>query len=77
MSYLLRRTAQLYSVHDAGFYLAETIASLQGRVPVFVFVNRLPFYSAAGEWQKAAEFADDDGSARLLGELCGLPSVVY
>ena len=63
--------ASLLITHDDHFYLAETIQVLQGRAPSFVFVNRLPFHSAVGDWQKATQIAEQAGATVIVGEWHG------
>lgn len=63
--------ATIIITHDDSFYLTETIAALQGRVPSFVFVNRLPFHSTAGDWQRAAATAQAAGATVIVGEWRG------
>ena len=60
----------LYIVHDDDDYLRETIASLKEKVPSFVFVNKLPFFGEAGDWQRTAEIAEAAG-AIVVGEWQG------
>ena len=57
--------------HDDYFFLSETIKAFQGRVPSFVFVNKLPFFGEAGDWRKTVEVAEAAGATVIVGEWHG------
>ncbi|MGC4044723.1 MAG: glycosyltransferase [Armatimonas sp.] len=70
-SSLSGRVAALLIAHDDHWYLTETIASLQGKIPAFVFVNKFPFFAEPGDWQKVVDAAERAGATVVVGEWQG------
>ena len=68
---LSSRVAALLVAHDDHWYLDATIRSLRGRVPAYVFVNRVPFFGEAGDWHRASQVAEAAGATVVLGEWSG------
>lgn len=58
-------------VHDGPHYLSKTLAIFQGKVPSFVFINKLPFFGEAGDWQETVEVAESVGATVVVGEWQG------
>jgi hypothetical protein len=67
----LERIGCIIISHDDHCYLSESAQAFQGRVPSFVFVNRLLFFGEAGDWQKTAEVAEAAGATVVVGEWHG------
>lgn len=57
--------------HDDAFYLTESLQAFQDRVPSFVFVNKIPFFGEAGDWQRTLEVAEAAGATVVVGEWHG------
>lgn len=58
-------------VHDDHWFLDAAIASLKGKVPAYVFVNKLPFFGEPGDWSKVKEVAEKAGATVILGQWQG------
>ncbi|MGC4044862.1 MAG: glycosyltransferase [Armatimonas sp.] len=58
-------------VHDDHWFLDAAIASLKGRVPAYVFINKVPFFGEPGDWAKVSEAAKKAGATVVLGEWQG------
>ena len=52
----------LIIAHDGHNYLAESILSLQDMVSSFVFVDKLPFFGEAGDWQSIVTVTEVAGA---------------
>ncbi|MCH7903466.1 MAG: glycosyltransferase [Armatimonadetes bacterium] len=60
--------AAVYRLHADSAFLADSIAALEGRVPVFVFVSRLSRCGEPGDWEEAAAIAAGAGAEVIEGE---------
>ena len=57
-----------YILHDDASYLAASIHSFQAAGKVFAFISRVPWHDQPGDWQTAAQIAQDAGAEVVLGE---------
>ena len=57
-----------YILHDDASYLAASIQSFQEAGKVFAFVSRVHWHDQPGDWQAAAQVAQDAGAEVVLGE---------
>jgi len=62
------RIAVCYCVHDDSYYLAESIASFRAAGETFVFVSRVPWHGAPGDWQQTEVIAREAGVEIVLGD---------
>lgn len=65
------KVTALLIAHDDHWYLDATIQALRGRVPAYVFVNRIPFFGDPGDWQRTAKVAEEAGATVVVGEWHG------
>ena len=60
-----------FVLHDDHYYLTRGLQDFQRSLPSFVFVNKLPFFGEAGDWQRTAEMAEAAGATVVIGEWHG------
>ena len=68
-TYLLRKLAIAYVLHDDAGHVVSSIENLREFAPVFAFVSRTPWEGhLRGDWQSAAEKAHSVGAEVVAGD---------
>ena len=62
------RVATAFILHDDAYYLAPSIQSFQEAGEVFAFVSRVPWHDQPGDWEAAAQIAQEAGAEVVLGD---------
>lgn len=58
----------LYCCHDDHWFLRPSIRSFKTAGPVICFVSRVAWDGSAGDWEKCAQIAEDEGAEVIFGE---------
>lgn len=61
----------LFIAHNNHQYFIESLQAFERKVPSFIFVNKLPFFGEAGNWQHTAKVAEAAGATVVVGEWHG------